>query len=158
MGQSNHVVDAAHRGAHSRSTENYLRDRQFDRAIAEIRLWESEFPAEKLEGQLTLLYAWYWYERDLYAQAVAQAEQLLAVNGDSPYADQILMLSAQCEVKRGKNDRAVATLRSLVKDYPGSPLVPKAKARIEQLESGETPEPKKPEKPPLSRSRERGRG
>ena len=38
--------------------------------------------------------------------AVAQAERLQAVNADSAYVDQILLLAADCELRRGKKDRA----------------------------------------------------
>jgi len=65
---------------------------------------------------------------------VAQAEQLLAVNAVSPYMDQLLWLAAESEQQRGRVDRAVATLESLLDEYPGSPLVPQAKAKIEELE------------------------
>ena len=100
------------------------RPRQFDRAAAEIHAWQSEFPTEKIDGYLTLLYARYWAGRKQYPQAIAQAEQLQTVTPDSPYADQLLMLAADCQLRLGRTDRAAATLHTLVKDYPGSPLVP----------------------------------
>lgn len=133
-------------GAHSRSTEEFLRQRQLDRAAAEIRTWVRRFPTEKLEGYATLLYAKFWEAQQLYPQAIAQAEQLIAAAPDSPYADQILLLAAECELKRGRTDRALATLRSLVKDYPGSPLVGQAKSMIARLEAGKLPStpPKRP--------------
>ena len=43
------------------------------------------------------------------------------------------MLAADCETARGRTDRAAATLNSLLKDYPGSPLVPAAKEKLEGL-------------------------
>ena len=102
-----------------------------------FRRGSGDFPTEKIEGYLTLLYARYWAGRGKYAQAIAQAEQLLAVNRDSPYVDQLLLLAADSEMRRGRKDRALATLHSLVKDYPGSPLVPLAKKNIEALEGEE---------------------
>ena len=84
---------------------------------------------------MTLLYARYWAARGKYAQAVAQAEQLQAVNPDSAYADQILFLAADCELRRGREDRAAATLHSILKDYPGSPLVPTVRKKLEELEN-----------------------
>ena len=125
----------AWRGAHSRSAEEFIRQRQHERAAAQLRLWQREFPAEKVDGYLTLLYARYFAGRKQYAQAVAQAEQLLAVNPASPYADQLLLLAADCAVKRGRADRALATLHALLKDYPGSPLVPEVKKNIARLEA-----------------------
>ena len=87
------------------------------------------------------MYARYWAGREKYEQAIAMSNQLLNVNRDSPYADQILMLAAQCESRRANPKAASATLYSLVKDYPGSPLVPEAKAAIKKLESGQPLEP-----------------
>jgi len=125
----------AWRGAHSRSAEEFIRQRQYERAAAQLRVWQREFPAEKIDGYLTLLWARYFAGRKQYTQAVAQAEQLLAVNPASPYADQLLLLAADCEVNSGRTDRAVATLQSLLKDYPGSPLVPEVKKNIARLEA-----------------------
>ena len=138
-----HLERTAWRGAHSRSTEDYLKDGELERAAAEIRLWQREFPSEKLDGYVTLLYARYWAAREMYPQAIALSEQLLTAAPDSPYADQLLLLAANCEVSRGKVDRAIATLHSLVKDYPGSPLVPVIKDRIKKLEAGEIEPPKR---------------
>ena len=127
-----------------------LSTEQASRTAAELRLWQQSFPTEKISGQLTLMYARYWAGRLMFDQAIALSEQLLTVNPDSPYMDQLLMLAAACEVKRGKNDRALATLHSLVKDYPGSPLAPAAKEQIAKLESGgakPVAPPRKPARP-----------
>jgi tetratricopeptide (TPR) repeat protein len=128
----------AWRGAHSRSTEEFIRQGEYERAAAELGVWQREFPSEKIDGYLTLLRARYFAGRGRYAQAVAQAEQLQAVNADSPYVDQLLLLAADCEVKRGRVDRALATLHSLLKDYPGSPLIPEVKKNIARLEADTT--------------------
>ena len=138
-----HLERTAWRGAHSRSTEDFLKDGDLERAAAEIHQWQKEFPSEKLDGYVTLLQARYWAAREMYAQAVALSEQLLTVAPDSPYADQLLLLAANCEVSRGKIDRAVATLHSILKDYPGSPLVPVVRDKVKRLESGEVPKPKR---------------
>lgn len=140
---------AAWRGARSLSTEDYIKSGQFDRAVAELRAWQRDFPAEKIDGYLTLLLAQYQASRERYAAAIAQAEQLQAVNRDSPYVDQILLLAADCELKRGKPDRAAATLHALVKDYPGSPLVAEAKELLEKVEGRKPQDTKRrpPSKP-----------
>ena len=83
------------------------------------------------------MYARYWAGRGKYAQAIAQSEQLQAVNPDSPYIDQVLLVAADSEMRRGRKDRALATLHALLKDYPGSPLVPLVKKNIEVLEGEE---------------------
>jgi tetratricopeptide (TPR) repeat protein len=120
-------------GAHARSTEEFLKHKQYVRAIEELCAWQREFPSEKVDGYWTLLFARYWSGRGKHAQAIAQAEQLQAVNADSPYIDQLLYLAAESEIRRGRKDRALATFQSVLKDYPGSPLVPAAKERIEAL-------------------------
>lgn len=129
-------------GAYGRSTEQYLQTGQWDRAMRELQAWQDEFPLEKLDGYWHSKFIRYWIGREKYDQAVAQVEQLLAVNPSSAYADQVLWLGAQSEYRRGRKDRAEATLHSLIKDYPGSPLVPEAEAAIESLRQGEWDVPK----------------
>jgi len=126
----------AWQGAHARSTEAFLKEGQLGRAAEQLRGWQQDAPSERLEGYLTLLYARYWAGRELYAQAVAQVEQLECVNPESAYIDQALMLAARCESQRGRRDRALAILHALVKQYPGSPLVPDVKQVIARLEAG----------------------
>jgi len=142
-----HIERTAWQGAHSRSVEQFLQTGELDRAIAEIRAWEEEFPTDKIDGYLTLMTARYWAGRDKLDQAVALADQLLVVNAYSPYIEQLLVLSARCDVKRNRADRALATLKSILKDYPGSPLVPAVKQMVAKLEAGEPLEPKKPGRP-----------
>ena len=127
----------ARRGAHGRSTEDFLKDGQLDRAATEIRQWQQDFPAEKIDGYLTLMLARYWALRKQYPQAVAQAAQLQTVSPDSPYIDRLLYLAADCELKQGHRERAIAGLHVLQKDYPGSPLIPTVKKALAQLESEE---------------------
>ncbi len=130
-----HVEQIAWRGAHSRSTEQFLKNSRYGQAAQQLRAWQREFPAEKLEGYMHLLFARYWAGRENYAAAIAQADQILVVNPDSPYADRLLAIAAECDEKRGRIDRALATLQSLLHDYPGSPLVPHTESEIKRLES-----------------------
>ena len=139
-----HIERTAWQGAHSRSTEEFLKRGELDRAAKQLRAWQDEFPAEKIDGYLSLMLARYWAERKQYAPAVALAEAQLAVNPESPHVDQLLLLAADCEVKRGEVDRALAFLNQLLKDYPGSPLVPVVRENIAQLEAGGVPAPKQP--------------
>ena len=125
----------AWQGADGRSTEQFLKTREFDRAIAQIRRWQDEFPADKITGYVTLMYARYWTGREKYEQALALAGQLSAVNADSPYIDQIQILASECHAAMGSPDKAIATLDSMIKTYPGSPLIPKVKERIAKLKS-----------------------
>jgi TolA-binding protein len=131
------IEQNAWRGAHNRSAEEFLQTGEFDRAALEIHAWQREFPGEKTDGQVTFMHARYWAGREKYDRAIALSNQLLTVNADSPCADQMLMLAATCEWKRGNAKAASATLHSLLKDYPGSPLVPEAKAGLQRLAAGE---------------------
>jgi len=142
-----YVERTAWQGAHTRSTEEFLREGQLDRASAEIHTWQREFPDARIDGYLTLMYVRYWAARGMYDQAIAQAEQLQTVSPDSPYVDRVLWLAAECELKRGRKDRALATLHSILSAYPGSPLVPQVKQRIAQLEADGTAPAGNPNRP-----------
>jgi PKD repeat protein len=139
-----HIQRTAWQGAHARSTEQFIKAGELDRAARQIHAWEDEFPSDKIGGYLTLLHARYWAGRAMYDPAVALAEQLVATNPESPYVDQVLLLAAECDQKRDRVDRALATLHSILTDYPGSPLVPEVKERIAELESAEAEAPKRP--------------
>jgi TolA-binding protein len=130
----NFVERTARQGAHSRSAEEFLRSGQFDLAAEELSAWQQDFPGGKIDGYLTLMLAKYWAGRKKYDAAIAQADQLQTANPNSPYADQILFLAADCEMRRGRKDRALATLRSILQNYPGSPMIPLVKENISILE------------------------
>jgi len=127
------VEQDAWRGAHSRSTEEFLRDKALDRAWAELRRWQEEYSIDKVESYLTLLQARYWAARNKWPQAIALAGDLVAINPDSPYADRLVFLAAECEEKNGRGDRARAAYQSLLTDYPGSPLVAEARKKLTML-------------------------
>jgi TolA-binding protein len=127
------VEQSSSRGAYSASTEAYLRDAMYDRALAELRRWQEEYPADKLEGWLSLLQARYSAARGKHTQAIALAGDALAVNPDSPYADRLACLAADCEHALGHADRAVAAYQAFLKDYPGSPLVNEVQQKLAKL-------------------------
>jgi len=134
-----HTERTAWMGAHSRSTEEFLKTGQLERAVAQIRQWQQDFPTEKLAGYLHLLYARYWAARRMFDQVIGLNEQLQNAAPDAPYADQLLLLCAECDWTRGQPDRAIATLKDLLNKYPGSPLVPTAKDMIQRIQSGAKP-------------------
>lgn len=132
-----HIERIAWQGAHSRSAEQFLKSGRLDRAAEQLRAWRREFPEGKIDGYQSLLFARYWAQRGQFDQAVALADQLLVANPNSPYIDQLLLLSADCDVQRNQPDRALATLRSILKDYPGSPLVSLVRENIAEIEGGD---------------------
>jgi TolA-binding protein len=124
---------SAWRGAYSRSVEAFLRDKDFPRAFAELRQWQQTFPTDSQDGYFSLLLAQAWMARGKLPQAIAVAGDLLTVNPESPYADRLVYLTGECEEKRGRADRAQAAYQSLLTDYPGSPLVGKAKSKLAEV-------------------------
>lgn len=126
-----HLRDTARRGAYSRSTEQFLKERQLDRAAREIAAWCDQFPDSKIDGYFTLLYARLLFARAQFAQASAQCEQLATVNPASPYLDRLLLIAAESQNRLGHPERAAALLHELIDAHPGSPLVPEAKRRLQ---------------------------
>ena len=145
------VEDNARRGAYSRSAEAFLRDKELDRALQELRHWQDQFPGDKFEGYLSLLQAQYWLARAKPQLAMAVAGDLTAVNPDSPYADRLAFLAAECEETLGRRDRAQAAFKTFLTDYPGSPLVENVKQKLAELarpiEDKKPARPTKPTKP-----------
>ena len=134
-------------GAHGRSTEQFIRTGELDRAAAQIRQWQDEFPADRITATSRSFTPATGTAREKYPQAIALAGQLAAVNSDSAYVDQIMVLAADCHLAMGSPDRAIQTLQSLLKDQPGSPMVPQVKKRIAQLQAEQSSGVKKPRKP-----------
>lgn len=135
VGTRRSVTEAsAWRGAHSRSTESFLRQGQLNRAARELRRWRREFPADKCQGYFSLLQARYWVAKGKLPNAIAVASDLLTVNPESPYADQLLLLVADSETRLQHAARARAACQSLLTDYPGSPLIEEAKRRLRHLQ------------------------
>jgi PKD repeat protein len=132
--QRTYVERIAWQGAHSRSVEDFLQVEWWERAAEQLRAWESEFPADKIEGYLPYLMARYWLGKGQFTAAGLVLEQLLAVNPASPYADLLLFAVAEAEASRGETERAMALLGQLLREYPGSPTVPEAKTLLAKLE------------------------
>ncbi len=127
------IKRTAWRGAHSRSTEAFLRSGELSRAWQELDKWQTDFPADKFDGYLSLLQTRYLHQRGKYQQAMATASDLLVVNPRSPYADRLAFMIARCEEDLERIPRALAAYQSLIADYPGSPLVDVVKRHIERL-------------------------
>lgn len=134
----NQIERTAWRGAHSRSTEDFLISGELDRAASELRIWQRDFPADTVEGYITLLFAKYWFARQRFDNVCALADRMSVINPYSPYIEELLLLSAKSDVARGQVERAKATLDSLIKDYRGSPLLDQAKEMRSQLEQKKT--------------------
>jgi PKD repeat protein len=128
--QRSAVEQSSSRGALSGSTEAYLRARMFDRALAELRRWQDDYPADKVEGFLPLLQARACAGRGKHERAIALAGDALTLNPETPYADQLALLAADCDDALGHRDRATAAYRAFLTDYPGSPLISEVKQKL----------------------------
>lgn len=115
------------RGDYARHVEAYTRQRRYDWAEQYLREWERTFPADKLDGYLTLLRVRLETARKGYARAADEAETLVRVNPASNYGAQLLLAAAQAYRKLEKNERAAEKLKQIIRDYPESPLVAEAK-------------------------------
>ena len=128
------IHSSAKRGALSRSTEAFLREKNLLRAFETLDQWQRLFPSDKPHGYLSLMLAQYWLAREKPQVAVSVAGDSLTANPRSPYADQLIMLQAAAEQKMGNRQCGVAAYQSLVTDYPGSPLVNEARRQLAELE------------------------
>ncbi|MDR0337330.1 MAG: outer membrane protein assembly factor BamD [Planctomycetaceae bacterium] len=133
-GHFQYTTQVALQGSASRSAETFLREKNYDRAIDALRVWQLEYPSASYEGFITLLMARYWLGREKYPQAAALADRQLSLNPDSSSIDELLLVAAEAQEKAGNKDAAKAYLGSLIKDYPGSPFVPDAKQQLKNLE------------------------
>lgn len=121
-------------GSLSRSAEGFIREKDFDRAILELRQWQLDYPSSAIDGYSSLLFAEYWIGKKKYDQAAALADRLLILNPDSSYIDQLLVKAAEAKQLAGEKDGALAYLHQLLKEYPGSELIEDIKKKITELE------------------------
>lgn len=124
------VQREARRGAHGRSIEAFLRVNLVDRAVEELRLWQTEAPEDRMTGDLALLEARIWAANGKQDRVLRVADDLLVLQPNSAYADQLLDLSARSELALKKPDDARLRWERLLRDYPGSPLVPSVKSEL----------------------------
>ncbi len=129
----NTIERTAWQGAHSRSTEAFLRSNELLRVKEELDQWQTDFPADKVDGYLPLLQVRYLYALKKYPRALATASDALVVNPRSPYGDRLVFMTAKCEESLGRIPRAIATHQALAADYPGSPLVEISKTEVQRL-------------------------
>jgi TolA-binding protein len=121
------------RGAYAQSVESLLREGSYDQAIEELDMWEWEFPLERLEGYSSYLRCKYHFGKKEWAKCSKEAALLVGVNPRSNYADKLLMIAAEAYEASGDKTAALKCLRLIVAEYPTSPLVETAKARIAKL-------------------------
>ena len=122
-------VELARRGSFARTIEDYIRRKVFKEAHKTLDQWDWEFPTDKLVGYSSLLRARLALAEGNKPEALKQANELLRVNKESEYADDILLFLADLHVGSGQLDKALAALDRLLKDYPASDLQEQARVR-----------------------------
>ncbi len=135
--RNQYTEQIALQGSASRSAENFIREKNYDRAIEALRTWQVEYPAAAYDGYITLLFARYWMGRDQNALAASLVNRQMTLNPDSAYLDEMLLAASDAQLAAGNRDAALAYLSTLIKDHPGSPLVPEAKEKLEKMKSEE---------------------
>ena len=132
--RKSYVERTALEGSYSRSAEGFIRKRNFDRAIIELRNWQDEFPDAAVDGYIVLLFAKYRLEKGQFALAVKLVDRLQTLNPDNGYLDQLIMVGVDAQIKLNNKAGAVAMLHGLIKDHPGSSMIEQAKTKIAELE------------------------
>ena len=125
------LVASARRGSFPHTVEDYTRRKLFKEAHQALSDWDWEFPTDRLVGYSSLLRARLALAEDNKKEAVKQAEEMLRVNKDSEYADDLLLFLIDLYLGDGKLDKALASIARLVEGYPASEL--QEQARLKQV-------------------------
>lgn len=134
---------AVRTGHLARVIEEMLRQNELESAEENLNTWEWERPPDRLEGYSTVLRARLLIRRSDFAGAAEHLSALVAVNPRSLYAPEALSLLADCLQAQGKFDDARAALQRILVEYPESPMVAKARQRLQTLHPEETKTPQK---------------
>ena len=114
------------RGDFARQAEAYLRQRDYTTTREALDAWEETFPTDKLEGYSSLLRVEMFLAEKQYTPAAREAETLVKVNPQSPYAPDLLMQAYEAYHAEGNTQAAKRTLQRLAEKYKESPLARKA--------------------------------
>jgi len=115
------------RGDFSRHIESYTQSvRDYEWAQQYLDRWSRTFPADKLDGYLSLLAARLWMAQGLYRRVVREADIVARVNPTGNYGAQLLMLAAEAYRKMSNPSKAAETLKRIVDNFPESPLAAQA--------------------------------
>ena len=132
-------------GVHSRAVEQHLAAGRFYEADEILRTWSRQMPSCRLDGYYSLLRAQHALASGRHGEAVFEVEDSLALGPDTPYADRLLLVAAEAQARLGNQKQSQEFLNRLIRDYPGSPDVTKAKKRL--AEGFPIPEKKEPSEP-----------
>jgi len=113
---------------------NELR-RRMGPAIAAFREAYQNYPESSFAADALGRVIRYHVETEDFAQAAGLLESVFANYPDAAFLDEMLMHWSSVARKMGDTDLAIAKLRQLVFDYPGSSFVSEAQRRLTELES-----------------------
>jgi TolA-binding protein len=133
VGKSERGGEAVRVGSLSRAIEDYIRRKEHSLAEEMLDTWEWEYPLDRLVGYSTVLRAKLHISRGERGRAIRLLTSLVKVNPGSNYADEALLIAGDCLAALGDKTKARDTYKRILSEYPESPLVKEALARIESL-------------------------
>jgi len=98
---------------------------EFDRLLREAPMSEWSDNAQYWKGEC-------YYGLRKYQQALIEFTKVFAFS-NTDKADDAQIKIANCHIKLGERDRALAALRKLIDEYPDSEYVPTVRDKIKQL-------------------------
>ena len=110
----------------------YYRHEQYDRALVEFDRLLQKAPMSEWSDNAQYWRGECYYGLRKYQQALIEFTKVFAFNNTGK-ADDAQIKIANCHIKLGERDRALAALRKLLDEYPDSEYVPTARDKIKQL-------------------------
>lgn len=110
----------------------YYRQKQYDRALAEFDRLLQEAPMSEWSDNAQYWKGECYYGLRKYQQALIEFTKVFAFS-NTDKADDAQIKIANCHIKLGERDRALAALRKLLDEYPDSEYVPTVRDKIKQL-------------------------
>ncbi len=110
----------------------YYRHKQYHRALAEFDRLLQEAPMSEWSDNAQYWKGECYYGLRQYQQALIEFTKVFAF-GNTDKADDSQLKIARCHLALNERDRALATLRKLVNEYPDSEYAPTAREQIKHL-------------------------
>jgi outer membrane protein assembly factor BamD (BamD/ComL family) len=80
---------------------------------------------------------WYLTKRKAYEGARDRLQEIIDTYPDFSRIDEVVFLMGEAHLKLGKNEKATEFYDKLLKSYPDSEFVKKARARLDELKIGQ---------------------
>ena len=110
----------------------YYRHEQYERALVEFDRLLQKVPMSEWSDNAQYWKGECYYGLRKYQQALIEFTKVFAFNNTGK-ADDAQIKIANCHIKLGERDRALAALHKLIDEYPDSEYVPTARDKIKQL-------------------------